>query len=56
MVRKKRGNEEKVTLEIQLSRYLFSRLTDFCRDQKIEASTVVERALEEYFHMGDIGH
>ncbi|NIO15871.1 MAG: hypothetical protein GTN70_02540 [Deltaproteobacteria bacterium] len=56
-MRRKRGEgEEKIRFEIQLSKHLFSRLSDFCREQKIEPSLVLERALEEYFHMGDVAH
>jgi hypothetical protein len=56
VVRRRGEKEEKVRLEIHLTGHLFSRLKDFCQEQKIEPSLVVERALEEYFHMGDIAH
>jgi hypothetical protein len=54
--RKRGGSEEKVKIETEISGDIHRRLMDFCSEQEIEPSIVVERALEEYFHMGDIGH
>lgn len=56
MGKKRGGGEEKVKIETVISRDIHRRLMDFCSEQEIEPSIVVERALEEYFHMGDIAH
>lgn len=55
-MRRKGEGEERMRVEITLPGHLFTRLKDFCQEQKIEPSIVVERALEEYFHMGDVAH
>jgi hypothetical protein len=52
----RKNSEEKVKIETEISGDIHRRLMDFCSEQEIEPSIVVERALEEYFHMGDIGH
>ncbi len=54
--RKKQGEEKRVTVEFELPESLAIRLRDFSREHGISESLIVERALEEYFFMGDIAH
>lgn len=35
---------------------LAGRLRSFCREMKVSQDVVVERALIEYFHEGDVSH
>lgn len=56
MRKREEERKERVRIEIDISANLHRRLNDFCAQQSIDPSRVVERALEEYFHMGDVAH
>jgi len=48
------GAREQVT--VSLPAEVAERLRGFCREMRISPDVVVERALIEYFHEGDVSH
>jgi hypothetical protein len=50
------GVREPVPVTVSLPTELADRLADFCREHRILADLVVERALIEYFREGDMSH
>jgi len=55
-VKKEEGRTDKVSIQVTLSRETKRRLHDFCVQCKVDPSQVVENALIEYFHEGDVSH
>ncbi len=56
MVKKEEERGIRVSLKVTLSRETERRLHDFCVQCKVDPSQVVENALIEYFHEGDVSH
>ena len=54
--RKRGGNGQREQITVSLPSGLVDTLREFCRDKKVVADVVVERALEEYFREGDMSH
>lgn len=54
--KKSRGNGERETVTVSLSPEIAERLAGFCREMKVSADQVVERALADYFREGDMSH
>ena len=54
--RRKSGNGQREQITVSLPSELVDTLREFCRDKKVVADIVVERALEEYFREGDMSH
>jgi hypothetical protein len=52
----KAGNGGREQVTVSLPTELVDTLREFCRDKKVLADIVVERALAEYFREGDISH
>jgi hypothetical protein len=50
------GVREPVSVTVSLAAELADRLAEFCREHRILADLVVERALIEYFREGDMSH
>ena len=50
------GNGQREQITFSLPSDLVDTLREFCRDKKVAADIVVERALEEYFREGDMSH
>ncbi len=48
--------DKKVLLEVYIREDIRRRLSDYCVYTNAEPSTVVENALVEYFHEGDVSH
>lgn len=51
-----RGNGEREQITVSLPPQLVERLQEFCREKRISADRVVERALDDYFREGDMSH
>ena len=49
-------DKERVTVSVTLPPKLADRLKEFCREFRVPADKVVERALVEYFREGDMSH
>lgn len=49
-------NGERETVSVTLPPELADRLKEFCREFRVPADKVVERALVEYFREGDMSH
>lgn len=54
--RRSRGNGEREQITVSLPPALVERLQEFCRDKRVSADRVVERALNDYFREGDMSH
>ncbi len=50
------GGREPVMVTVSLPGELSDRLKEFCREHRVPADIVVERALIEYFREGDLSH
>lgn len=48
------GRREQIT--VTLPAEIAERLRSFCREKKVTADRVVERALADYFREGDMSH
>lgn len=55
-VRQGPENGKRGELTVSLPVELLERLKGFCREMRIAPDVVVERALLEYFHEGDVSH
>ncbi|MBI5574876.1 MAG: hypothetical protein HY896_00760 [Deltaproteobacteria bacterium] len=53
---RKAGNGRREQITVSIPAELAETLREFCRDKKVQADIVVERALEEYFREGDMSH
>lgn len=51
-----RGNGEREPVTVTLPSGLVDQLKDFCREYRVTADQVVERALADYFREGDMSH
>ena len=49
-------DKERETVSVTLPPELAHRLKEFCREFRVPADKVVERALVEYFREGDMSH
>jgi hypothetical protein len=52
----KKGGDGREQITIWLPAELVEALREFCRDKRVGAELVVERALVEYFREGDMSH
>lgn len=52
----KGGNGGRERITVTLPAELAETLRAFCRDKRVTADLVVERALAEYFREGDMSH
>jgi D-hexose-6-phosphate mutarotase len=50
------GSGERLPVTVVLRRETADRLKQFCADHHVTPDAVAERALEEYFRVGDLGH
>ncbi|MBI5904008.1 MAG: hypothetical protein C4529_12425 [Deltaproteobacteria bacterium] len=51
-----KGNGQREPVTITLPAAMVDQLKDFCREYRVTADQVVERALAEYFREGDMSH
>jgi hypothetical protein len=51
-----KGNGQRETVTVTLPSGMVDQLKDFCREYKVTADQVVERALADYFREGDMSH
>jgi hypothetical protein len=54
--RKGQATRQREKVAITLPVELHAKLFEFCREKKVSPDLVVERALTEYFHEGDVSH
>ncbi len=50
------GNDGRREISVKIPGELASQLESFCREKKVAADRVVERALIEYFREGEMSH
>ena len=51
-----KGNGQREPVTITLPAAMVDQLKDFCREYRVTADQVVERALADYFREGDMSH